>query len=68
MVGRDVSVLHAILRTAQREELVSSNAAEAAERPKLPWPEWRILQPQEVGCVAKAFEDDYHRVVFWTLF
>ncbi len=66
-VSRDVSVLHAILRTAQREELVSSNAAEAAERPKLPRREWRILQPQEVGRVARAFTDEQHRTVFWTL-
>jgi integrase len=66
-VGRDVSVLHAILRTAQREELVDSNAAAAAERPKLPRREWRILQPQEVGRVARAFTDEQARTVFWTL-
>ncbi|MEO6349489.1 MAG: site-specific integrase [Candidatus Limnocylindrales bacterium] len=66
-VSRDVSVLHAILRTAQREELVGSNAAAAAERPKLPRREWRILQPQEVGRVARAFTDEQYRVVFWTL-
>ena len=66
-VSRDVSVLHAILRTAQREELVGSNAAEAAERPKLPRREWRILQPQEVGRVARAFTDEQARTVFWTL-
>lgn len=66
-VGRDVSVLHAILRTAQREELVESNAAAAAERPKLPRREWRILQPQEVGRVARAFADEQARAVFWTL-
>jgi len=66
-VSRDVSVLHAILRTAQREELVGSNAAAAAERPKLPRREWRILQPQEVGRVARAFTDEQYRTVFWTL-
>jgi len=66
-VGRDVSVLHAILRTAQREELVHANAAAAAERPKLPRRQWRILQPQEVGRVARAFVDEQHRTVFWTL-
>jgi integrase len=68
IVSRDVSVLHAILRTAQREELVDSNAATAAERPKLPRREWRILQPQEVGRVARAFTDEQSRTVFWTLF
>lgn len=66
-VGRDVSVLHAILRTAQREELIESNAAAAAERPKLPRREWRILQPAEVGRVARAFGDEQDRAVFWTL-
>ena len=63
-VSRDVSVLHAILRTAQREELVTANAAAAAERPKLPRREWRILQPAEVGRVARAFTDDQARTVF----
>jgi integrase len=62
-----VSVLHAILRTALREELVSGNAAAAVERPKLPRQQWRILQPQEVGRVARAFTDEQYRVVFWTL-
>jgi hypothetical protein len=35
-VSRDVSILHAIFATAKREELVESNPAERAERPKLP--------------------------------
>ena len=35
-VDRDLSVLHAILSSAQREELVEPNPAERAERPKLP--------------------------------
>ena len=34
-VGRDLDVLFTIFRCAQREELVESNAAEAAERPKV---------------------------------
>jgi integrase len=66
-VSRDVSVLHAILRTAQREELVTANAAAAAERPKLPRRQWRILQPHEVGRVARGFTDEQYGTVFWTL-
>ena len=42
-VSRDVSLLHAICATAQREELVESNPAERAERPALPRRRWRIL-------------------------
>jgi hypothetical protein len=33
----------------------------------LPRREWRILQPQEVGRVARAFTDEQARTVFWTL-
>ncbi len=66
-VGRDVSVLAALFTTAKREELIESNPAERAERPKLPRREWRILEPQEVARVAKAFEDEQARTVFLTL-
>jgi hypothetical protein len=41
-VVRDVSVLHAIFTSAKREELVDSNPAERAERPKAPRRRWRI--------------------------
>ncbi len=66
-VGRDVSVLHAIFRSAQREELIESNPAAGAERPKVKRRRWRILQPVEVPRVAKAFTDDQARVIFLTL-
>lgn len=66
-VGRDVSVLTALFTTARREELVESNPAERAERPKLPRRQWRILEPAEVARVAKSFVDDQARVVFLTL-
>lgn len=66
-VGRDLSVLQAIFTTAKREELVDSNPAERAERPRLPRRSWRILEPAEVARVAKAFTDEQARCVFLTL-
>jgi integrase len=66
-VGRDVDLLHAIFKTARREELVESNPAEGVERPKLPRRKWRILEPVEVGLVARSFTDAQARVVFLTL-
>ena len=65
-ISRDVSILHAIFSTAKREELVETNPAERAERPKLPKRRWRILEPAEVARVAK-FRDEQARVVFLTL-
>src|SRR3989442_952646 len=58
---------HALFKTALREELVDANPAEAAERPKVKSPKWRILEPAEVARVAKAFTDDQARAVFLTL-
>ena len=66
-VSRDVSLLHAIFATAMREELVEANPAERAERPKLPRRKWRILEPVEIGRVARAFTDEQARTVFLTL-
>lgn len=66
-VNRDVSILHFILKTAKRQELVESNAAEGAERPKVRQRKWRILKPVEVGLVARAFEDAQAKAVFLTL-
>jgi integrase len=66
-ISRDVSILHAIFSTAKREELVETNPAERAERPKLPRRKWRILEPAEVARVSKAFTDEQARVVFLTL-
>jgi integrase len=66
-IVRDLAVLHAIFKTALREELVDSNPAAGAERPKVKRRDWRILQPAEVARVAKAFTDDQARVVFLTL-
>jgi integrase len=66
-VSRDVSLLHAIFKTAKREELVESNPAEGAERPKTPKRKWRILEPAEIARVVAAFVDAQARVVFLTL-
>ena len=66
-VCRDVSLLHAVYVTAMREELVETNPASRAERPKLPRRKWRILEPVEVGRVARAFTDPQARAVFLTL-
>jgi hypothetical protein len=57
-VSRDVSLLHAIFSTAKREELVESNPAERAERPKTPRRQWRILEPAEIARLSKAFTDE----------
>lgn len=66
-VARDLAVLHALFKTALREELVDANPAEAAERPKVKQRRWRILEPAEVARVAKTFDDDQARAVFLTL-
>jgi integrase len=66
-VGRDIALLHAIYKTAIKEELVDANPAAGAERPKLPRRRWRILEPVEVARVAKAFTDEQARTVFLTL-
>jgi integrase len=58
---------HAIFQTAQREELVDSNPAANAERPKLPPFRPQILEPVEVARVANAFTDEQARTVFLTL-
>jgi len=68
IVGRDIDLLHAIFKSAVKEELIDSNPASGAERPKLPRNTWRILEPVEVARVAKEFgEDEQARVVFLTL-
>lgn len=66
-VGRDLSLLHDVLATAVREELLGSNPAHGAEHPRLPKRNWRILTPAEVARVLRAFTDDQARVAFLTL-
>ena len=66
-VNRDLAVLHAIFKTAMREELVDRDPAEAAERPRVPRFRPSILEPFEVARVLRAFNDDDARCVFLTL-
>jgi integrase len=66
-VNRDVTVLHDVLGTAFDAELIASNPAERAPRPKCERREWRILTPGEVARVHKAFEDEMARTMFLTL-
>jgi integrase len=66
-VSRDLSLLHDILKTAKREELVESNPVEGVEHPKQRRRRWRILQPAEVSRVLRAFEDEQARAMFLTL-
>jgi integrase len=66
-VCRDVGVLYDVFKTAKREELVDSNPVEGAARPRVPDTDWRILQPDEVRRVAKAFTDRQARTIFLTL-
>jgi integrase len=62
-----LSVLHDLFRTAVGEELLDSNPAAGVERPRVQRQRWRILEPDEVRRVAKAFTDNRASVVFLTL-
>ncbi len=53
-IARDLSVLHAVFKTAVREELIDRNPAEAAERPKVIPRRWRILEPAEVAACREG--------------
>lgn len=65
-VSRDVSLLHAIFKSAMREELVEANPVDGAERPKLPPFRPEILEPTEVARVARELSGTA-RVAFLTL-
>jgi integrase len=66
-VSRDLSLLHDILKSAKREELIDSNAAEGAEHPKQGRRKWRILEPAEITLVLRSFADEQARTIFLTL-
>jgi integrase len=66
-IARILAVLHALFKTAVREELIDSNPAESVERPKIQPHRWRVLEPDEVRRVAQAFTDEQARAVFMTL-
>jgi integrase len=65
-INRDLATLHAILGSAQRAELIDENPASRAERPKPERRRWRILEPVEIGAVARELEGQ-DRVIFLTL-
>jgi integrase len=67
-VQLDLNVLHNIFKTAEREELVSTNPVANVERPKVRSRRWRLLEPVEVRRVFKAFTDQRAKVVFLTLY
>jgi integrase len=67
-VNQDLNLLHNVLASAVREELIEANPAHRPERPKVPDHEftWRILEPGEVAKVLKSFQDERARLVFLT--
>ena len=50
------NLLHKLLRTALRRQLVRTNVVSAVERPRAPRRRWTILSPEEVRAVEAAFE------------
>ena len=56
-VNFDVSVLYAVFEYAKAHEMVDSNPAAHAPRPKNGKRKWRILTPEEIQAVDKAFDD-----------
>jgi integrase len=66
-VNLDLTVLNLICTSAKREGLIDSNPCESMERPKMHRRRWRILEPVEVGEVARAFGDERARTVFLVL-
>ena len=62
-----LAVLHALFKTAVREELIDSNPATAVERPKILPRRWRILQPDEVGGWRRRSPTSRRAAVFMTL-
>src|SRR5262249_15368681 len=53
-----LSVLYDVFKSAVRDELIDNNPAAAVERPKVQRRRWRILEPEEVRRVSKAFTDE----------
>lgn len=56
-IGRDLSVLHAILESAYRDELIPDNPARRAERPRVPRRRWKLLTVEQVRDVDRAFQE-----------
>lgn len=66
-INLHLNVLHDILATAGRRELIDGNPVDGVERPRVRRRRWRILTPSEVPRVGAAFADERSRAVFWTL-
>lgn len=56
-INFDISVLYAIMDYGILHELIVTNPAAKAPRPKNGKKKWRILTPQEIQAVDKAFDD-----------
>ena len=56
-VNVHLSVLHDILESAVREELIEANPARRAERPKRPKQKWRILGAAETRAVVAGYDE-----------
>jgi site-specific recombinase XerD len=54
-VNLHLNLLHKLLRTALRRQLVRTNVVSAVERPRAPRRRWTILSPEEVRAVEAAF-------------
>ena len=63
-VDFDLTVLHQIYEMARGEGIVDKNPVDNAPRPKVPRKKWRILKPEEIQKVEKAFTDDEQRLMF----
>jgi integrase len=63
-VNFDLNVLHAIFDMAQREGIIERNPVDNAPRPKNLRRRWRILKPEEIQRVERAFTDDEQRLMF----
>lgn len=55
-VNRHLNLLHKLLATALRRQLVRTNVVSAVERPREPRRRWTILSPEEVRAVEAAFK------------
>lgn len=63
----DVSVLYAIFDYAIRQEIIQSNPAAKAPRPKVMKKKWRILTPEEIQKVDAGFTNEKARLMFRVL-
>ncbi len=57
-VSRDLAILHAILDSAEREELIDATRRSGSSVRSMPRRKWRLLEPHEVPAVSKAFTDE----------